>query len=90
MTLMASNHYINHLLPWITIFNTFIMFYTFPQPLSFNLQHSSHKHVFSRVESSVDPDQMALSEPSRSGSTVFSKKDKSRFSRTRVKIVINK
>ena len=36
------------------------------------------------VLNSVDPDQMASSEASWSGSTVFSKEDKSKFSRTRV------
>ena len=51
-----------------------------------NLQFFSWKHVFSiGVENSVDPDQMASSEGIWSGSTVFSKKDKSRFSRTRDK-----
>ena len=45
------------------------MYYILPQSLSFNLQHSSCKLVFSiSVENSVDPDQMA------SGSTVFSKR----------------
>ena len=38
-----------------------------------------------REENSVDPDQMASSEASWSGSTLFSKKGKSGFSRTRVK-----
>ena len=33
----------------------------------------------------MDPDQMASSEANRSGSTLFSKKDKSTFSRTSVK-----
>ena len=42
-----------------------------------------------RVESKVDPDQMALSEASWSGSTVFSKKDKSGFSRTRINSFID-
>ena len=42
-------------------------------------------HIFSvRVENSVDPDQMAPPEASWSGSTVFSKKNKSRISTTRV------
>ena len=35
----------------------------------------------------MDPDQVASSEATRSGSTVFSIKDKSGFSRTRVKVV---
>ena len=40
-----------------------------------NLQHSSCKHAFLiRMEDSVDPDWMASSEASQSGSTVFSKK----------------
>ena len=44
------------------------------------------KHVFSIVmENSVDPEQMASSEASWSGSTVFSKKNKSGFSTIRVK-----
>ena len=34
----------------------------------------------------MDPDQVALSEASSSGSTVFSKKDKSGLSRARVNI----
>ena len=38
-----------------------------------------------RVEINLDTDQMALSEASRSGSTVFSKKDKSGLSKTMVK-----
>ena len=37
-----------------------------------------------RVENSVDPDQMALSEASWSGSLVFSKKDKAVLSMRRV------
>ena len=51
-----------------------------------NLHLSSCKRVFSiRMENSVDPDQMALSEAegSYSGSTLFSEKDKFGFSRTR-------
>ena len=53
-----------------------------------NLQHSSWKHVFSiRVENKVDLDQMASSEASWSGSTVFSKRDKSGISRTRVNLL---
>ena len=43
--------------------------------------HSSYKHVFLiRVEVSVDPDQMALSEASSSGFTMFLKEEKSLFS----------
>ena len=41
------------------------MYYTPPKFLSINLQHSSHKHVFSiRTEISEDPNKMALSEAS--------------------------
>ena len=48
------------------------------------LQHSSYKHVLtSRMENSVNHDKMA----STSGSTAFSKKDKSEISWTRVKIL---
>ena len=48
-----------------------------------NLQHSSCKSGLSiRVENSVDPDQMASSEASPSGSTVFSEINKSELSRT--------
>ena len=55
------------------------MYYTLSQFLSFNLQHSSCKLVFSiSVENSVDSDRMA------SGSTVFSKKDNSGLGRARV------
>ena len=49
-----------------------LMYYTPPEFYPFILQHFSCKHAFSiRVENSVDPDQMALSEASLSGSTVF-------------------
>ena len=45
--------------------------------------------IFSiRVENRVDPDQMASSEASWSGSTVFSKKDKSAMSMTRVNLLL--
>ena len=48
--------------------------------LSCQSEHSTCKHVFTiRVENSVDPNQMASSEATISGSTVFSEKDKSRF-----------
>ena len=62
------------------------MYYMLPNfyPI-INLQHSSCKHVFLiKVETSVDPDQMASSEASLSLSTVFSKKDKWGFDRTMV------
>ena len=42
-----------------------------------NLQHSSYKHVFSKsilVENNVDPDQIASTEASCSGSTVLLKR----------------
>ena len=40
------------------------MYYTPPQFYPVNLQHSRCKHMFSiREENSVDPDQMASSEP---------------------------
>ena len=46
-------------------------------------QHSTCKHVYTiRVEYSVDPDQMAYDETIWSGPTLFSKEDKSKFSRT--------
>ena len=49
---------------------------TLPNCYTVNLQHSSCKHIFPiRVENSVDPVQMASSEASLSGSTVFSKKE---------------
>ena len=49
------------------------------------LLHSSCKNVFTiRETNSADPDQLASSEASLSGYTLSSKKDKSRFSRTRV------
>ena len=61
------------------------MYYTPPLFYLLNWQHSSYMHVFSiRVENSVDPDQVASSEASWSGSTVFSQKDKSGFSRIRI------
>ena len=43
----------------------YFMYYTPPNFYSFKMQHSSYKDVFtSRVENSVDPDQMASSEAS--------------------------
>ena len=39
------------------------------------------------LDNAVDPDQMASSEASQSGSTVFTKRDKSSFSRTRVNVL---
>ena len=48
----------------IVMLNNF-MYYTPPKFLSFNLHHSSCKHVFSiRVQNTVDPDQMASLEAS--------------------------
>ena len=50
----------------------------FPFFYPVNLQYSTYKHIFSSgVENSVDSNQLA------SESTLFSKEDKSGFSRTR-------
>ena len=60
-----------------------------PHSYPANLQNSTYKLFFtSRVENTVDPDQMASTEAIWSGSTVFSTSDKSGFNRTRVKIDI--
>ena len=49
-----------------------------PNFYPFNLQHSNYYHLISiEVESSVDPHQMASSETSWSGSTMFLRKVKS-------------
>ena len=61
-----------------------------PEFYPVNLQHSSCKNVFSiRIENNVDPDQMASSEAIWSGSTVFPSRDKSWFSRLRVKMMLD-
>ena len=65
---------------WIFLCTTLL-----PNFYPVNLQHSSCKHVFSIwVENSVDPCQMASWENSWSGCAMFSKQDKSGFSRTSV------
>ena len=64
-----------------------------PNFYSVNMQHPSWKHVFSECKTvwilirwvlmkPADPDQMASDEASWSGSTMFSKSDKFRLSRT--------
>ena len=54
-----------------------------------NQQHSSCKHGFLIwVENSVDPDQLASSEVSWSGSAVFSKTDKSELRASQVNICL--
>ena len=69
---------------WTLVMLNMFMYLNFP-PIFYpcHQQHSNYKHVFSiRVENTDDPDQMASSEASWSGSTVFSKKDKSWFSKS--------
>ena len=60
-------------------------FYVLHRPLPTlypgKMQYSSNKYIFTN---SVNPDQVNSSETSWSGSTLFSKKDKSTFSRKRV------
>ena len=52
-----------------------------------NQTNKQNEHVFSfRLESTVDPDQMASSEAIRSGSTGFTIKDKFRYSMTSVNL----
>ena len=61
-------------------------YYTLPDFYPVNMQFSSNMLVFCRQNGKcVDPDQMASSEASWFGSTVFSTNNKSWFSRTRVK-----
>ena len=66
------------------VMQNIFMYYT-PPFYPVDLQYSSYKHVLSsRLENSVDPDQMASSVAIESGYTVFSKMDKFEFSRARV------
>ena len=79
--LVFSGRY--HIISNASLVNNCIMYYTPPHYYPVNC--SSYKHVFtSRMENNVDSDQLASLEASWSGSTVFSKMDKSRFSRNRV------
>ena len=76
---------LNPLSCWIYLCTTLL-----PNFCPVNLQHCSYKYVFSiSVENSVDPDQLASEEASWSGFTVFSKSDKSRFSRRNVNFLRN-